>query len=50
MVNAAQLASYSQSKQVLLDSGTEHTPAHAYTCKHTVVDHVVFDALRIFQR
>lgn len=32
VVNAAQLASYSQSKQALLDSGTKRT--HARRCTH----------------
>lgn len=35
VVNAAQLASYSQSKQALLDSGTRHT--HVHTLAHGTV-------------
>lgn len=34
VVNAAQLASYSQSKQALLDSGT-NAPTHAHAHVHT---------------
>lgn len=35
VVNAAQLASYSQSKQALLDSGAAHTHTHRSSHTHT---------------
>lgn len=50
VVNAAQLASYSQSKQALLDSGT-NAPTHAHAHVHTPpVDRAAFAALRLFRR
>lgn len=44
VVNAAQLASYSQSKQALLDSGAQHThaltQAHGLSVTHTLHQYV----------
>ena len=48
VVNAAQLASYSQSKQALLDSGTTRTHVHARA--RALLDRAVLDARRLFQR